>query len=160
VLRSADAIVWCARASSPPAELAEVRQEVDAAGIDRPSIVAATRADEASPGAIEALQAAWPAVRVVPVSILDDASLADLRRAIWSLTGLIRVWLHRAGATNDEPLALHPPATVADVADAIHHELGAAMTGARIWGPSARFDGQRVGRDHRVTDGDVVEVLA
>jgi ribosome-interacting GTPase 1 len=31
--------------------------------------------------------------------------------------------------------------------------------GARLWGPSARFDGQRVGRDHVVADGDVVEIL-
>jgi len=160
VLRSADAIVWCARASSPPMELAEVRREVEAAGIDRPSIVAATRADEAPSGAIEDLQAAWPEVRVLPVSILDDASLAALRSEIWRLTGLIRVWLRRADTTEDEPLALHPPATVADVADTIHHELGATMTGARIWGPSARFEGQRVGREHDVADGDVVEVLA
>ena len=160
VLRSADAIVWCARAASAPEELAEVRREVEAAGIDRPSIVAATRADEAPPGALEALQDAWPGVRVIPVSILDDTSLGELRAAIWALTGLLRVWLRRDGATDDEPLALHPPATVADVADGIHHELGATMTGARIWGPSARFDGQRVGREHQVADGDIVEVLA
>jgi len=28
-----------------------------------------------------------------------------------------------------------------------------------LWGPSARFGGQRVGRDHAVLDGDVVEIL-
>jgi TGS domain len=28
------------------------------------------------------------------------------------------------------------------------------------WGPSARFDGQRVGRDHAVHDGDVIEILS
>ena len=160
VLRAADAIVWCARASAPPDELAEVRREVEAAGIERPSVVAATRADEAAAGAIDALQAAWPSIRVVPVSVLDDASLDALRAAIWQLTGLIRVWLRRDGATDVEPLALHPPATIADVADTIHHELAETMTGARIWGPSARFDGQRVGRDHLVADGDVVEIIA
>ena len=160
VLRAADAIVWCARASAPPDELAEVRREVEAAGIERPSIVAATRADEAPAGAIDALQAAWPSIRVVPVSVLEDASLDALRAAIWQLTGLIRVWLRRDGATDDEPLALHPPATIADVADTIHHELGETMTGARIWGPSARFDGQRVGREHVVADGDAVEIIA
>ena len=54
---------------------------------------------------------------------------------------------------------MHAGATVADVADRVHHELGATATGARVWGPSARFDGQRVGRDHVVQDGDTVEVL-
>jgi ribosome-interacting GTPase 1 len=28
-----------------------------------------------------------------------------------------------------------------------------------VWGPSSRFDGQRVGREHEVLDGDVVEIL-
>jgi ribosome-interacting GTPase 1 len=28
-----------------------------------------------------------------------------------------------------------------------------------VWGASARFDGQRVGRDHVVEEGDVVEIL-
>ena len=50
-------------------------------------------------------------------------------------------------------------ATVADVADSVHHDLGATFSGARIWGPSARFDGQRVGREHVVHDTDTVEIL-
>jgi hypothetical protein len=40
------------------------------------------------------------------------------------------------------------------------HDLAASFSGARVWGPSARFEGQRVGRDHAVQDGDVVEILA
>jgi ribosome-interacting GTPase 1 len=59
----------------------------------------------------------------------------------------------------DDPIALEPPATVLDVADSIHHELRASCTGARIWGPSARFDAQRVGPEHELQDGDTVEVL-
>src|SRR5687767_2399639 len=52
VLRSADAIVYCARADADPSELAAVRAEVAAAGIDKPAVVAATRFDEAEPGAL------------------------------------------------------------------------------------------------------------
>jgi ribosome-interacting GTPase 1 len=48
---------------------------------------------------------------------------------------------------------------VLDVAEAIHHDLGARCTGARVWGPSARFDGQQVGRAHTLLDGDAVEIL-
>ena len=96
---------------------------------------------------------------VVPVSVLDDASLDRLREAIWGLTGLIRVFPRTRRRVDDEPFALPIGATVADVADLVHHELGAACTGARIWGASARFDGQRVGRAHVLADGDVVEVV-
>jgi uncharacterized protein len=60
----------------------------------------------------------------------------------------------------DPCLALAPGATVADVADSVHHDLGTNALGARVWGPSARFEGQQVGREHVVDDSDVVEILA
>jgi len=159
VLRFADAIVYCGRADGDPHELAIVRAEVASAGIEKPSLVAATRADEAAPGAIAGLETAMPGLDVVPVSILDEASLDAIREAIWRLTGLIRVRLRTNGVTEDEPIALEPGSTVADVADWVHHDLAAAFSGARVSGPSARFDDQRVGRDHVVSDGDVVEIL-
>ncbi|HEX2754518.1 MAG TPA: GTPase, partial [Candidatus Limnocylindrales bacterium] len=159
VLRLADAIVYCGRADGDPGELAVVRAEVAAAGIVKPSLIAATRADEAGPGSIERLAAAAPDLEIVPVSILDEATLHAIREAIWRLTGLIRVRLRTNGSTELEPIALEPGATVADVADRVHHDLAASFSGARVRGPSARFDDQRVGRDHVVADGDVVEIL-
>src|SRR3954452_9114966 len=48
VLRSADAIVFCARADDDPRELEIVRAEVSSAEIDKPAFVAATRSDEAT----------------------------------------------------------------------------------------------------------------
>jgi hypothetical protein len=93
------------------------------------------------------------------VSVIDEASLEAFSDAAWRLTGLIRVRLRTMGETDPEPLALEPGSTVETVADWVHHDLAASFTGARVWGPSARFDGQRVGRDHAVLDGDVVEIL-
>jgi len=160
VLRSADAIVYCMRATGDPAELESVRAEVAGADIDGPSFIAATRADEATDADLARLRHTFPDTEVLAVSVLDDASLDALRDRIWQLTGLIRIYLRKNGDTADEPLALTPPATVHDVADAVHHELAASFSGARLWGPSARFDGQRVGRDQLVEDGDTVEILA
>ena len=91
----------------------------------------------------------------MPVSVLDDASLDCLREELWALTGLVRVYLRGGG----DPVALRPPATVLDVADTIHHELRDRCTGARVWGPSARFPGQHVGREYELGEGDTVEVL-
>jgi small GTP-binding protein len=159
VLRTVDAIVYCCRAGGDPAELAVVLDEVAKAGIEKPSILAATRSDETDAGAVERLVVAFPSMRVLRLSVLDEASLDAFRSAVWELTGLIRVRLRKDGTIDDEPLALEPGSTVADVADWVHHDLGASFSGARVWGPSARFDGQRVGREHVVVDGDVVEIL-
>ena len=160
VLRSADAIVYCARPDADPAELRAVIDEVALAGIEKPAFLAATRADEAPPEGIARLRAAFPDLEVLPVSVIDEASLAAFSEAVWRLTGLIRVHLRSNGSTDVEPLALDAGATVTDVADAVHHDLAASLVGARVWGPSARFDGQRVGREHEVLDGDIVEILA
>jgi small GTP-binding protein len=154
VLRAADAMVVCHDVSAPLDELETIRHELDATGIELPSILAATKADEAQPGAIDRLAAALPDPELVAVSVLDEESLDAFREAVWRLTGLLRVFLR-----DEEPVALHPPVSVLDVAHTIHHELGESCQGARVWGPSARFEGQRVGRDHLLEDGDTVEIL-
>jgi hypothetical protein len=159
VLRSADAIIYCARPDADPAELRAVRAEVTLAAIEKPAFLAATRADEASPEDLARLRAAFPDLEVVPVSVIDETSLDAFRDAVWRLTGLIRVLLRTNGETDQEPLALAPGATVEVVADWVHHDLAATFVGARVWGPSARFEGQRVGREHEVMDGDTVEIL-
>ena len=158
VLRGADAIVYCQDVNAPQDALAEVRSEVAAAGIALPALLAGTKMDEARDGALAALQAAVPELPVVGVSVLDDASLTAFKEAVWRLTGLIRVYLRHDRRVDEEPLALRPGATVADVAAAIHKGLGAACRTARLWGPSARFEGQQVGRNHRVQDGDTVAI--
>src|SRR5918992_2760163 len=124
VLRSADAIVFCLRLGADPAELAVVRDEIDAAGIDKPAILVATRADEAEDpaSALRELAAAIPDLDIFGVSVLDDASLDAFRNAVWAMTGLIRVHLRSNGVVDEEPLALEASATVADVADHVHHD--------------------------------------
>ena len=56
VLRGADAIVFCHDASANPDELENVMAEVRAAGIERPSILAATKVDEADEAVLERLR--------------------------------------------------------------------------------------------------------
>jgi len=148
VLRNADAILFCHACDRPLEELETIRDEVAAAGIELPALLAATKCDEAPPPE-------HPELRVLPVSVLDEASLDRLREELWAMAGLVRVHLRDGG----DPVALQPPVTILDVADTIHHELRERCTGARIWGPSARFPGQQVGREYELSDGDTVEVL-
>lgn len=160
VLRGADAILYCQEVRAPYDVLLDVRQEVEAAGIHLPALLVATKVDEAAEHDLALLQASVPDLPVRGVSVLDDESMERLKEAIWQLTGLIRVHLRHGMKTEEEPLALEANATIVDVAMRIHKELGANCRQARVWGPSARFDGQQVGRNHIVQDGDVVEILA
>jgi small GTP-binding protein len=159
VLRSADAIVYCARAGTDPTELRTVMDEVAAAGIEKPAIIAVTRADEVDGDPARPFAAAFADLPTLAVSVLDDTALDALRDAIWQLTGLIRVRLRQANTVDEHATAVTPGSTVADVADLVHHDLAAEAVGARVWGSSVKFAGQRVGRDHEVADGDEVEIL-
>ena len=155
VLREADAIVYCQDATAAPDDLRTVMCEVARAGIERPALLAVTKFDDADAEAVERLGTVFPGLPVVSTSVLDDASLARLKAAAWRLTGLIRVHVRDGG----DPFALPAGSTVLEVAAAIHSEFVRDFRGARVWGPSARFEGQRVGRDHVVLEGDTVEVL-
>ena len=64
VLRGADAIVLCHDASRPAAELDVIRRELELIGIELPTLVVATKVDEAPAPAGS-----------LGVSVLDDASL-------------------------------------------------------------------------------------
>jgi small GTP-binding protein len=158
VLRGADAIVLCHAATEPADGLRVIRAELAAAGIEKPTLLAVTKLDEAD-GALVAGLAQAAALPAVGVSVLDDGTMDALRTAIWQLTGLMRIFLRSPGTAEAEAQALEPGATVLDAAHTIHHELAAACVGARVTGPSAKFDGQRVGRDHVLADGDTVEIL-
>ena len=160
VLRGADAIVYCHNVGAPGEELLAVRSEVEAAGIDLPAMVAGTKIDEADPDALSRLSEVVRDLPVVGVSVLDEASLDSFREAVWQLTGLGVVWTRRPSSEEADAFPIRGETTVAEVAAALHGELGVQCRGAHVWGPSARFPGQLIGRDHVLTDGDVIEILA
>ena len=105
MLRGVDAIAYCHDVTAPIGPLEQVRHEVVEAGIAKPSVLAATKADEADDGALVRLRAAVPDLPVVPVSVLDDASLDAFREAVWQLTGLVRVFTRRPGSATGDPRA-------------------------------------------------------
>ena len=151
-------MVLCQDASAPLDGLTAVLGELRQAQIELPAMLAVTKLDEPDVNAVDRI-AADVGLPAVGVSVLDDDSLDRLREELWRLTGLIRVFLRRPGDHEAEAIALHPGAAVVDAAATIHHELAASCKGAHIWGPSAKFGGQRVGAAHGLADDDVVEIL-
>jgi GTPase involved in cell partitioning and DNA repair len=87
VLRDADAMVYCLDVRGPYDMPQDVRNEIAFAGIDLPSMLAATKMDEANEEDLAAVQAAVLDLPVVGVSIIDDESLVAFKEAVWKLTG-------------------------------------------------------------------------
>jgi ribosome-interacting GTPase 1 len=73
--------------------------------------------------------------------------------------GVVRIYTKVPGhpADRTRPFALRRGQTVGDVARRVHGDLVRSLHHARLWGRSG-FDGQQVGPEHRVEDGDVVEL--
>ncbi len=58
-----------------------------------------------------------------------------------------------------EPLIVKDTSTVVDVCTSLHRDFVRKFRYARVKGPSAKFDWQRVGRDHRLKDGDLLTII-
>src|SRR5438132_8727150 len=85
----------------------------------------------------------------------------SMRRALFEVLGVIRVYSKPPGrkADTSTPFILRRGATVLDAAEAIHKDFVARLKYARLWGQD-EYQGQMVGRDHVLEDGDVLELHA
>lgn len=95
------------------------------------------------------------------VSALTGRGLGELGPWLFAHLGIVRVYTKAPGHAPDKsrPYALRRGQTVADVARLIHRDLEHSLRYARLWGKSGH-DGQQVGPEHAVADGDVVELHA
>ena len=75
--------------------------------------------------------------------------------------GIVRIYTKIPGkeADYERPYTVFEGDTVLDVARLIHRDMAKKLRFAKVWG-SGKFDGQQVGRDHVVHDGDVLEIHA
>ncbi|MEJ2184280.1 MAG: TGS domain-containing protein [Nitrospirota bacterium] len=96
---------------------------------------------------------------VVGVSALKRVGLEELRRKVFEVSGLLRVYTKQPGKGPDMnvPFTLPRGSTVMDLADLVHKDFLRNLRYACIWG-SARFPGQRVQKSFQLSDGDVVEL--
>ncbi|MEM1678617.1 MAG: TGS domain-containing protein [Ignisphaera sp.] len=100
-----------------------------------------------------------PEIPLVKTSALKGIGFDDVGRTIFQTLKIIRIYTKPpTGKPSMKPLILRKGATVFDVAKAIHKEFVEKFSYARIWGPSAKYPGQKVGLDHVVEDKDIVEI--
>ena len=94
----------------------------------------------------------------ISVSARKKENLEELKRAIFAVSGVIRVYSKPPGKDPDfsTPFTIPSGSTVLDLAESIHKDFIPNLKYARIWG-SARFEGQRVEKSYVLKDRDVVE---
>ena len=95
----------------------------------------------------------------VGVSAETGEGLEELGRWIISHLGIVRVYTKVPGQPPDmtRPFTLRRGHTVQDVAQLVHKDVARTLKYARVWG-NASFDGQQVGPEHHIADGDVLEL--
>lgn len=125
------------------------------------AVIVGSKAD--ADGALDAFQAlaaeCGERFPVVMVSALEEVGLEELGREIFTALGIMRVYTKAPGRdpSYDEPMVLPRGSTVLEAAESIHKDWLKRLKYAVLWG-SGKFEGQRVGRDYVLADGDVIEL--
>ena len=126
------------------------------------TLIVATKLD--APGAGERLaifrEFSGDRLTVLPVSAEAGTGLDALREAAYEMLDVIRIYSKPPGKKADftAPFILKRGATVLDAAEAVHREFVEKLRYARLW--NRAHQGQMVGRDHILEDGDILEIHA
>jgi len=104
----------------------------------------------------ELFEEVWP---LLPVSATTGRNLERLKQTVFERLEIIRVYSKPPGKEPDlnAPFVLKKGSTVEEFAGKVHQDFLEQLKSARVWG-SGVYDGQMVGRDHVLHDGDVVEL--
>jgi len=94
-----------------------------------------------------------------PVSALTGEGIEDLRRRIFDLLRIVRVYSKIPGkkADRETPFILKKGSNLRDAARAVHKDFADKLSYARVWNRSG-LEGLRVNRDYVLRDEDILEL--
>ncbi|HJL64941.1 MAG TPA: GTPase, partial [Candidatus Thalassarchaeaceae archaeon] len=100
----------------------------------------------------------WP---ILPVSAKTGEGIEEMKDFIFNNLHFMSIYLKPQGQEADliEPLIIKDTSTVRNVCQKLHRDFVRKFRYARVKGPSAKFDWQRVGLDHRLKDGDLLSII-
>jgi ribosome-interacting GTPase 1 len=96
---------------------------------------------------------------LLPVSVKENRNISEMMQFIIREMRIIRVFSKRPheDADMNQPFILHSDSNVGEFAQKVHKDFLVNLKSAKVWGTGVR-DGQTVGKDHLLHDGDVVEL--
>mgnify|MGYP000359583563 CR=1 FL=1 len=131
----------------------------------KPSVIILNKADLVSKELIKEVRShiikfVGDDTKILTTSAKTGLGLNEVPKAVFSVSNIIRVYTKEPNSPkpSPEPLILPKGARVEDAIMKIREEFLKYFKYARIWGPSAKYPGERVGLDHVLEDGDVIEI--
>lgn len=133
-----------------------------------PSVVAINKIDMVSEKKLNNLYEEYfkeydnvPAKDILPISAESKINIDVLKDQIFKKLDIIRVYLKPQGKSADleEPLIIKRGYDVGDVCDMLHADFKQKFRYAKVWGKSAKFEGQVVGLGHDLEDGDILSII-
>ena len=95
------------------------------------------------------------------ISAESGKGMEGLKKSIYEKLDLIHIFTKRRGEKADleEPLVVRKGTTVAEVCSELHRDLKKEFRYALVWGKSVKHQPQRVGLEHVLADGDVIQII-
>lgn len=143
--------------------LEDIEDSLFSSTIYKPALIVANKVD--APGAEEKLQqlktmlkdAALP---LVAISCHTKQGLDVLGEHIFEMLNIIRVYTKEPDekAPSPKPIVVKKGTTAIEIAKELHSSLYKKFQYGRIWGTSVKYAGQKVGSNHLLEDGDILEI--
>lgn len=136
----------------------------DPFAVDLPTLLLATKADTIS-GLPDEIRVFYEltGLRYPVLSVSAETGTGLEQLGPWLFQGLhiVRVYTKAPGRPPDteRPFTVRRGQTVHEVAALIHQELSQSLKYARLW-RADKITGQQVGGEHKVVDGDILELRA
>ncbi|NNC63308.1 MAG: TGS domain-containing protein [Gammaproteobacteria bacterium] len=152
---------WPGQPDDETSSPADTSDELDPFRIYLPTLLVANKNDlDPDPEALAVLEELtgvnFPAMAV---SVTMSRGMDAIGKFLFEGLGIVRVYTKAPGKPPEmeKPFTVRQGAMVRDVALLVHKDIAGSLRYARAWGREV-FDGQQVGPEHALCDGDVIEM--
>ncbi len=144
------------------ASIEDLEETIIRETIYKKALIVLNKVDSIMPSELDKLKNIIESLQIpfTYISAEKKENLEDLKEKIFKSLRLIRVYTQKDGVVSRKPIVMNENTTVRELAERIHKDLARNMKYARIWGRSVRIQGQQVGSDHTLQDGDIVEIYS
>ena len=97
-------------------------------------------------------------ILISSIKELKENNLEELKKKIFDTFKIIKIYKKEPKKEKSKkPMIMKPGSTIKDVIEKILKGLSKKVKETKIWGPSSKFGGQKVGLNHKLKNLDIIE---